>query len=57
VLLGVFGITVLCLLIDGGVALFAKQTPETAQLQELTAKGFILGFGAIIGLVGGKTLP
>jgi hypothetical protein len=57
VLIADFAITVRCLLINVGLVIFGRSTPETAQLEDSTSKGFILGFGALIGLLGGKTLP
>ena len=50
-------LTVLCLATAVFLVFYGPQSEQQKQLGETCSKGFMLGLGAIFGLIGGKTLP
>ena len=54
-LVAAFSLTLLCLLIRVALAVWAEPSEDVADAARLTADGFKIGFGAIVGLIGGKT--
>jgi Na+-driven multidrug efflux pump len=50
-------LTVLCLGTAVFLVFYGPQSDQQKQLGETCAKGFMLGLGAIFGLIGGKALP
>jgi hypothetical protein len=56
IFVSILGLTVLCLGIACSLVALEKTSGEGKVLFELCATAFKLGFGAIIGLVGGKAL-
>ena len=56
VFVSVLGLTILCLIIGCSLVGLGVKSDEGKVLFELCTTAFKLGFGAIIGLVGGKAL-
>lgn len=53
----VTALTVLSLIAAILLVIFGPDKPGTDRLVETCSKGFMLGLGAIVGLIGGKALP
>jgi len=56
VFVSILGLTILCLIIACSLVGLGIKSEESKVLFDLCATTFKLGFGAIIGLVGGKAL-
>ena len=56
IFLTVVVLTVISLGVDIYLALFVAPSPQTLRLSETVSTAFKMGFGAIIGLIGGKQL-
>lgn len=52
----VLGLTILSLLVSVWLATWGKETEETKRLIETCSTTWKLGFGALVGLIGGKAL-
>lgn len=52
----VLGLTILSLFVSVVLVVFATQSDGVKQLEDTCSTTFKLGFGAIVGLIGGKAL-
>lgn len=55
IFLAVLSITLLCLLLDFAIVLIGPEPGDSLQsLEDTLNSGFKIGFGAMVGLIGGK---
>lgn len=50
----VVALTVICLVIGVGLATFGSDSTRHAELMEMCSTGWKLGFGSILGMLGGR---